>query len=489
MPLSYTAALVFLALSPSWIRFPSVWAASREHGFAIGALCLWLLWQRRRALREPTAPNPVAFGALAVASVLWWVSVESGLQAAHLLLAPLILLLWLTAAVGDKAARAAAPVAATFLLAVPLWEVLVPLLQLVTVLVNQSILKILGINAQIRDTYIILRSGVLEVADSCSGLNFLLVGTAIGAAFAWLFLRKRTSRMQVVAVAVAISLVANWLRVLGLVLVADATNMQSSLMKDHEVYGWSIFVVGLVVLFVIARRIELREVQFAADVESVLTDSNGTAALPIGRARLVGSALVAVLGPAAMAILAVSPTIPPSPADVPQIYMAGRWAAAPADSLSQLPASFRGARVETRAFSDGSTLIRMDRFKYAVQSEEAELVSGDNRIAPDSSIAGSRMVGPLDASFRMVRETAVRGNGRMILVWSWYRVAGVETPSAIKAKLLQFSGTLRRRTDAEAVLLSTRCAASDCSTAIAALYSIVTGQALPSPSAEERPRR
>jgi len=477
----FAPLIVLLALAPSWLRFPSVWAASREHGFAVAGLCVWLLWQRRSRLKARSTPVPFALAAVGVASILWWIALEAGIQVVHLLLSPTIALGWIAATAGRTAAVAAAPVALTFLLAVPIWESLVPLLQWMTVIANQLVLGVVDINAQIKDTHIILQSGTLVVADTCSGLNFLLVGTTVAAAYAWLFARSLRTRLLVVGTAVLLSLVANWIRVLVLVLVADATSMKSPLIADHEVFGWSVFVGALMVFFFIAQRLERSDVQ-APQAPAAEEDERVPDERP---ARHFGPTSMALLGPLCAATIAVLPDASVAAPPNVSVVVGPQWQEVRADSAYHPPASFKGAALASRAFSNGESNVRVDRYQYAAERADAELISTENYIAPDTAVVGTRRVGPLDDRFRLVRETAVRDGRRLALVWSWYRIADYETSSPTRGKLFRFLAALQRRSDAEAVLVSAPCNAFDCTAASSALFTFVTGR--PVPPAPARP--
>lgn len=479
MQFALATIVLLLALAPSWLRFPAVWGASREHGFAVALLCLWLLWLRRGALGRRAGSVPLAMPAVAVASVGWWIAMEAGLQAGHLLLTPLIGVLWLAAAAGAPAAIAASPIALTFLLAVPIWEVLIPVLQWMTVAANQIVLGAIGINAQIKDTFIILRAGTLVVADSCSGLNFLLVGSTIGAAYGWLFVDSTRTRIRILATAVALSLIANWVRVFGLVLVADATSMRSPLMADHEFFGWSIFLGALLVFFVIARRLE------RSDTRVTISEGLGDGATveTVSRGRLFGATALAGLGPVAMVLLAAMPAVSTtSPPDL-GLVLGPQWRQVRDPSVFRPPAVFAGAAPSSQVVSNGIATVRIDRYLYATTSADAELISASNHVAPDSAILRTRTVGPLDQTFRLVQETALRDGERIVLVWSWYRIGDRTTWSPLRGKLFQFMAALERRADSEAVLLSTACNGTDCEAAAASLFTLVTGRPFPRRSA------
>ena len=105
-------------------------------------------------------------------------------------------------------------------------------------------------------------------------------------------------------------------------------------------------------------------------------------------------------------------------------------------------------------------------------------------MAPDSVIAQEGSFGPLDASTRIVEQAIIRESGRAVLVWYWYRVAGVATSSTMKAKLLGLLAFLRRTEGGEAVFVSTPCDRGDCTGAVARLFEFVTGRPLQTPKPE-----
>jgi hypothetical protein len=64
-------------------------------------------------------------------------------------------------------------------------------------------------------------------------------------------------------------------------------------------------------------------------------------------------------------------------------------------------------------------------------------------------------------------------------VWYWYRVAGIDTPSAAKAKLLELLAFVMRGPASELVAVSTPCGVGDCRDGEAALRTLVVGDAAP----------
>jgi EpsI family protein len=96
-------------------------------------------------------------------------------------------------------------------------EVLGPLqwpLQLMTAQVTVGFLQALGVSALLEQNYVILAGKTLEVARACSGTTYLISIMAIGLPLAHLVLRTCWSRLALVAWALAIGVMANWVRVI-----------------------------------------------------------------------------------------------------------------------------------------------------------------------------------------------------------------------------------------------------------------------------------
>ena len=74
---------------------------------------------------------------------------------------------------------------------------------------------------------------------------------------------------------------------------------------------------------------------------------------------------------------------------------------------------------------------------------------------------------------RYVREVIVRSEGEPVLVWYWYRVGGVETPSRIRAKLLEVYAFFSRTTVSELIAMSATCGPESCEEAAALLSSFL----------------
>lgn len=442
-------------------------------------MCVYLLWREAPRLEECRSGWWAALLPVGALSLLWLVAWVLTVQVVHQAVLPLLLVTGAAVLYGARGVRVTAPIAATFLLAVPLWESLTRPLQLLTVQANEALLAVFGLEATVRGETITIPYGTFVVAGTCAGLSYLMVALVLGAFYAWLFLRRTGPRLAVVAVAAVIAVVGNWLRVFGLILIGYRTEMSSPLMGSHGTYGWIVFGVSLLPFFWIASRIERwdRSVPLPRVAEG---ERPGRRTPYRGfEPRLAATVAVAVSGPALYWILSALPadhSLPPVPVG---LEPGPGWSSTP----TALPAAawtpaYQGAD-ETRSRrwerAGGGQTARVDRVVYLEQRQGKELVGGENRIAPEAVTLGSRLLGPIGPDRRTVQEAVLELDSGLTLVWSWYVVAGEATPSGSRAKLLGLRGFLRRSPVAELVAVSVPCPTGDCADAVPTMAHLVMG--------------
>lgn len=480
--------LVLLAFLPTLRSFHEVWTDWYTHGYPIAGLCLYVLWRDGRDLKAPARGWSWALPGVVGLSLLWLAAWILSVQVVHEAVIPLLLLVGSAVVFAAAGVRVVLPVALTFLLAVPLWEVLTRPLQSLTVAVNESILGLFGMEATIRAFTITIPYGTFLVAESCAGLGYLVIALVVGAFYALLFLRRWPARVAVVGVAAALAILANQVRVFGLIWIGYRSRMESPLMETHGTYGWIVFGLFLVPLFFVARWIDERERRALASgagsgpslaPASPPDPGSGDVGTAGFRVRLGLTAGLAVVGPIALLALGLLPTdqtVEPGP---PGLAAAAEWShvegAEPAVAYDWRPAYHGMDEVRTSTWWRGGDTVRVDRLIYLEQHQGKELIGGDNRIAPGPDLLGARTLGPVGPEGRRLQEAVVDAGGERVLVWYWYRVAGTTTHSASRAKLLGLEGVLRRRPVAELVAASAPCRTGDCADAVPVLADLVLG--------------
>lgn len=507
-PAAALALLLTLgAFWSTWIILPGIWNADRSHGFVAAGLSAWLLWRNRTQLAAGGRPWRAALPVLVVLSLLWLAAVVVSAEVVQIAVLPLLLVGWLLAVFGRRVLPWAWPIAAVFFLAVPLWEVLVWPLQMLTVLFNAVLLKVVDLQATIRGETISIPSGTLVVAGSCSGINYLMTAVTIATVYAMLFVRQWSTRWRIVALAAFLAMLANWIRVFGLVVIAHVTQMQSPLMANHSTYGWIIFATAMVLFFALATRSERRErAQGTGDGlpdhesthhPSALHTSTGAASTDnapapaspgvkgpgLSLSALVLATVAAVSGPLILLAIGAVPTSPDGVTRAAGVSVDVPLTTASMEASRWQPAFSAATSRYTGDIVRAGAVVQVDRVVYSHEDHRAELLGHGNRISVDSAMLSERLVGPLDDASRIVRQAVVRDGQGARLVWYWYRVADVITASATKARLLELIAFVRRTPTSELIAVSTPCAARDCGSAVAALHAVVTGREMPAPPA------
>jgi len=74
----------------------------------------------------------------------------------------------------------------------------------------------------------------------------------ISSLYAYLNYSRWTTRAVLVVTAILFGLIINWMRVFIIIVVGYMSDMQSELVKDHDFFGWVLFAVALIPLFILA---------------------------------------------------------------------------------------------------------------------------------------------------------------------------------------------------------------------------------------------
>jgi exosortase len=231
-----------------------------NHAFAIFGMSAWLaIAASRNATIERLHPS--AFGAiglflvLAIYLVFEAFDLTLGMQA----MLPLILLAITATILGLSAAsRFATPILFLYF-AIPIWDLMIPPLQSITTAVVYTALSSTGFTAIIDNTLIHIPAGTFEVGEDCAGIRYFVVSFALASFYGLLYLRTWTSSLALIAIALALAILCNWIRVYSLIVIGDLTDMQHYFIAvSHARYGWGIYALSLVPVFAFAVFLERR---------------------------------------------------------------------------------------------------------------------------------------------------------------------------------------------------------------------------------------
>jgi exosortase A len=222
-------------------------SSAYNYGYLILPISLALIWADRRELAR-NLPAPTFWGAgIAAAFSAAWVPAEllDINEGRHIAFVGMIQGLAL-ALVGWRIYRFLAfPLLYLFFL-VPTGTFLLTPLQTVAHKANVVLLKASGVPVFAEDFLIQVPAGSFLVEPGCAGLNFFLVAFALSLLYGRLTYAGMKARVLCVLAALAISILANIIRIYLIIGLAQATDRRIDITADHLLYGWGFF--GVVML-------------------------------------------------------------------------------------------------------------------------------------------------------------------------------------------------------------------------------------------------
>jgi exosortase A len=458
-------ALTAILYWPTSLELISRWGGTSDpyaHGWLVVGVTVWLTWRDRASLAStPVAPARGGWLLVALGSLGWFVVYRAGLMVATTLALPALVLCAVWAAGGLALARRVALPVLLLYMAIPVWDVMVGPLQWMTAAVNGWLTRLVGIPVVMQEFTILIPAGTFEIVGGCSGLNYFVTAVFIAVVLGELDRDDLRSRCLLVAVAVGLAIVTNWLRVFIIIVAGHLTNMQHYLVRaDHYKFGWLLFAVALVGFFWLASRLPRRgQVEPASRPEPAATPAIGAQhalvytamALALGPARLLAQSLA----PAPVVETIAPPAIPGW--DGPTQSQSG-WQPVFVNADEEMLVAYMGAdRQEVAVY----------RALYRLQHQGKELRGYGNTVAGPGRrvLATDQRSVLLPSGAAEISEQEI-GNSdvRRSLVWSLYTTDGQPDPMGLQGQLAYGVASLWRPPVVSVIALATDCR-SDCALA------------------------
>ena len=437
-----------------WVYWPTakaivgLWRTSTfSHAFLVIPVSMYLVWTRRDQLRllEP-APTFRAIPVLLLLSFGWLLAdlAAIGVVEQFCLIATIIVTVW--GVFGTAVARALLMPLAFLLFAVPFGDSFVPKLQDFSAWFAVKMLDLCNVPVLLEGRFISVPSGKWEVAEACSGIRYLTSSLAVGFLFAGLMYRTWLRRIGFFLASAVVPVLANAVRVFGIVMLAYVSGNRLAVGADHIFYGWFFFAIVMVLLLAVggwwrekpSKNAETMPTQGASEPEqgSLAVVSPPSAGRTVLCACLFLTALS--IGPvsakfiwvpvgqnAHIALLSPAASLPVQNTSTDTIG----WKPSVLAPDTELVHSYE---IQTRP-------LTLYIAYYAPEHRDAKLVSSTNilfdrkvwlRTKEDDAEA------TIDGQRFRVHETFLRSSQRSVVVWSWYWVDGKYTSSDVLAKLL-----------------------------------------------------
>jgi len=226
-----------------------------SHGVLIPPISFYLGWRVRHDF-ESLAPRP-SFWILPLVPVLAFAWLLGQLTSTYViqhfvLVAMIVSLVW--GAIGTPAARVVGMPLIFLFFAVPMGDSLVPWLQDFSAWFAIKLLDLTRVPALLEGRIITIPSGKWEVAEACSGIRFLLASLTIGFVYVGILYRKWERRIAFLAASVLIPVLANGLRVYGIIVIDYLGGTRFARSADHVFAGWLFVSIIIVLLFAVGTR-------------------------------------------------------------------------------------------------------------------------------------------------------------------------------------------------------------------------------------------
>lgn len=288
---AYYATLA--TLLSHWLAFDG----NQSHAIPVILLMIYLLALKFNSGQAPTLQfNGKGLLLVLALSFGWYLAAIASIDIIEqLLLLPILVVIFYTL-LGQRQTRALIPTLGLLIFVIPFWDYLVPGLVKMASIVVGDLVELSRIPALIDGNSFYLPDGKVDIVGGCSGVKYLTVSLFISY---YILLTSQSTPLQkilLMLLAIVLSVMMNWVRIFSIILIAYYSKMESSLVQDHETYGWILFALVLVPIIAIGRR-------FPAVTSHDGDRTNATTSTPLsirGTGALVLLCLALAAGPLAL---------------------------------------------------------------------------------------------------------------------------------------------------------------------------------------------
>jgi exosortase len=410
-----------------------------SHGFLIAPISGYLVWRKRAnvvAGGRPSWLGAAVVGAGLGSLLLGRFVGVVGIQELSLVVTLLGLVLWL---LGPRALRAFAFPILYLLIAMPVWDLVTERLyypsQLFSAKAAAWLLGLVSIPVARQATYLYLPTITLEVADACSGINYLIAVIAVGVPLAYLYFEHPLKRVALVVVAVATAVVANPVRVALIAILLHTGLTEQTHGPWHALQGLFVSAVGFVALFVAAWGIGKLPPHSPAPRPGAAADPS-TAVVGRAMAARVSGVTATVACLLLVAVGCLRPLAWPSPAPLPVALASlpaavGEWSATEGSMPAAEELAVAPDEVWRTYRSAGGGTIELYVGRFAKRSADTGRVE---YLADFFDFVNPEPLGPDGANDRVISRAMFRAASGKRRILFWYDLGGRLSTSRAVAK-------------------------------------------------------
>ncbi|WP_341647615.1 exosortase A [Thauera humireducens] len=411
---------------------------------------VWLVWRARGRI-DGLQPRPVAWMTIPVvgAGVLWMVGGMVSVAAAQHFALFAMLVSALVGVLGWQLSRALLFPLLFLFFGVPIGEFMLPTLMHYTAEFTVWALRLSGVPVYQEGLHFIVPNGRWSVVEACSGVRYLIASLFVGALYAYLNYAGLKRRVLFMLVAVAVPVIANWIRAYMIVMLGYHSDNRIAVGVDHLLYGWVFFGVVIFLMFWIGSR--WHEVPAGKPLQG----TDGADHRPSRAYWFAAIPLLAATAAFPYGLKALNVPVADFPVSITAPAPAAEWTVSMPNQFDYRPV-YAGARAEaTQFYVADSAMVGVHAAWYFGQRDGREMIAWGNGPAPSSREALSlvRSARTLMVDSRPVRENFISTSQGHVLAWHWYRVNGRMMVGDAEAKLRLAMDRLLGMPDESAVVV------------------------------------
>ena len=463
-----TATFVFVAFHAISLMIKT-WQNRDEysHGFLIPFISLYIIWQKREALKRLVIkPNMVGGIILTlVGCALMAAGHVSGTATPQEVATIIIIpgLVWML--LGTAYLKALAFPLAYLVFMVPILDFVIVRLhepsQLFTAMVAGKLLQIMQIPVHQESVSLFLPSVTLEVANSCSGVRFLISIIAIGIPVAYFTQKTLFRRTLLVVLAVVVGILTNPVRV-ALIGVWAYYGGEVVHGPMHVFQGLFVAVIGYCFLFVGAwglHKIPLRQGRASRSIDQQPETTTVFNLTKFTRAWITAMAILVGFGISNYQFSPEPKFLSVPLDDLPQRI--GAWSGNNV-ARSMVPPNYQNADQElTRTYRNPSGhTLKLYIGYYSLQKQDNTLIHYSKERLYDNTT--ELIIKRDDHEKIQVNKTYIHNGANGILAIYWYDLHGRIVADQYKARLLSaFDGLIYGRNNGAIIIVSCDMNSSD----------------------------
>jgi len=435
-----------------------------QHAFLVLPIGLWLVWRQRKELAAQTPrAQPWVLLALLAAAAAWLIAELVVVNVVSQFALVAMLVAAVPAVLGWQIARAILFPLLFLFFAVPFGEFMLPWLMERTADFAVLALQLSAVPVYREGLQFVIPTGSWSVVEECSGVRYLIASFMVGTLFAYLNFRSWKRRATFMVVALAVPIVANWMRAYLIVMLGHLSGNKLATGVDHLIYGWVFFGAIIFLMFWVGSRWSEPD-EAPAKSGAGLVGAQPDSVL-VMRATVLAAALIATLPHLALAALQHAEGAAGQVRVELPARLADGWSGDGARLVGWRPKFVEPSSEAARVYAGPAGTVGVYLAYYRGQSNERKLVSSLNVLAGPKDhdwnqiVSGGRqlVVGEQKIAVRTAEILGQPPSGSArrahLVAWQVYWIDGRFIAGDIAAKFANALARLRGRGDDGAALV------------------------------------